>query len=307
MKNDLARFRQFDAFVCYNESNAKPLAEIVQAVLSMQGIKVFVAHLERKAYSEDFNKVRQIVIDSSRHFIFINTQEALNRDQIIKEFKMAFPNGLDETSKLKVLRYQSPEVQFSNPNFKNQTGVDLPDYNQIPFVDDGEFVREVIGLFKERFDQVFTSRLKHMKPRIFNNEKTIFLGREQELNELRQLLSCDAHIISLVGEGGIGKSALAFSAIHQCEERFDFVIQLSLDSNLTFSKFLTIIGQGLAIEEELITLGDEKTRAQFIRNVPSSVVKGLLFLDNFENISNQFDRVRVPDNIKEINSFGGCS
>jgi hypothetical protein len=303
MPDDLVRFQRFHAFICYNGSNAKPYAEIVNSILSLIGMEVFVAHLKRNTYSEYFDRVRQTVIDSCKYFIFINTYDALNREQIVKEFKMAYPNGLTEMPKPIVIRYSATDVQYSNPEFERATGFSLNDFNQASFTNYSEFVKVVIALFDKQFDQAFKPRLKCLKPKLFDNEKTIFCGREQELSELIELLSSEKQSITLVGEGGIGKSALAFKAIHRCENKFDCIIQVPLDSRITYSKFLTIIGRGLGIENELATIEDEKTRAQVISDLMSRIDRGLIFYDGYESISDHYDDDVVPENVKQINSF----
>src|SRR6266540_2877391 len=110
MSDYLGRFSQFDSFISYYETNAKPFAEIVRKILSAYDLKAFVAHVERKTYSENFDDVRDIVIKSSKYFIFINTENALTRNQIFKEFMMAYPNGITEKPKLIILRHHASNV-----------------------------------------------------------------------------------------------------------------------------------------------------------------------------------------------------
>jgi tetratricopeptide (TPR) repeat protein len=302
MPNRLDRF-QFDTFISYNESNAKGFVEIIQKILFSHGIESFVAHIQRKTYSEIFDDVRETVINSCKYFIFVNTEGALDREQIIKEFKLAYPDGLKEKPHPIVFRYHESDVEYSTRKFEDRTGIDLRQINQIPFKDERELVQIVIDFFNDQFNLVFLSKLKKTKPRIFDDERTIFYGREQELNELSQLLSSEQHIISLVGEGGIGKSALAFKAIHQVENGYVYTIKIPIDPKMTFSTFLTVMGRGLLIEDELAKAGDEGTRGQIIRNVLLRANNGILFLDNFESISDYYDRKTVPHNIRQINNF----
>lgn len=44
--------------------------------------------------------------------------------------------------------------------------------------------------------------------------------------------------VSIVGEGGLGKSALAFKAIHECGDIIEVIIPFYFESVLTFNSFL---------------------------------------------------------------------
>src|SRR5579872_3889408 len=52
-------------------------------------------------------------------------------------------------------------------------------------------------------------------------QRTSFIGRERELADLRQLLSCnDVRLVTLTGPGGIGKTRLALQMVSTMEEDF---------------------------------------------------------------------------------------
>ena len=62
---------KFKVFVCYHEKSdddAKVFAETIYEILSIMGVKAFVAHIERNNYSEDFDMVREKIIPASAYY-----------------------------------------------------------------------------------------------------------------------------------------------------------------------------------------------------------------------------------------------
>ncbi|HKG71718.1 MAG TPA: hypothetical protein VKA87_07450, partial [Nitrososphaeraceae archaeon] len=54
------------------------------------------------------------------------------------------------------------------------------------------------------------------KPSVFHGKSKIFVGRKEDITKIKQYLTQSNAPVSIVGEGGLGKSALAFKAIHEC-------------------------------------------------------------------------------------------
>jgi hypothetical protein len=143
---------KFTVFICYHE-NERPernnvFAEIIHDFLDGYGVNSFIAHLERSKYSEVFDQVRKeiLTISTCKYFIFINTQGSLKRDEVIKEFNIAFPSGLETTPKLLVLRHNS--AQLTDPEFESKTGISLKGYNQAKFEDEGDLVKVTRNMLK---------------------------------------------------------------------------------------------------------------------------------------------------------------
>jgi len=141
---DLTKFK---VFICYHEkssSNTKGYAKIISDILGVLGVTSFVAHLERNNYSERFDEVRkEILTRFCKYFIFINTHGSLDREQIIKEFNMAYPDGLSPNPKFIVFRHNSAEV--NSTKFENETRIKL-DYNQPTFTIEEELVQLVTNM-----------------------------------------------------------------------------------------------------------------------------------------------------------------
>src|SRR5687768_6625728 len=73
------------------------------------------------------------------------------------------------------------------------------------------------------------------KPSRFHGESTkIFVGRKQDIDTIKNYFIESNDPVSITGEGGIGKSELAYKAIHKCEDMFDLIIPIYFGSHLTF-------------------------------------------------------------------------
>ena len=138
---DLTKFK---AFICYHEKsdyNSKAYTKIISDILGVAGVRSFVAHVERNRYSEVFDEVRNTILSKyCKYFIFINTQGSLIREEIIKEFKMAYPNGIGDNPKFFPFRYDSADV--SNIEFKTKTGIKL-EHNQATFTTEEQLVEAI--------------------------------------------------------------------------------------------------------------------------------------------------------------------
>ena len=111
-----------------------------------------------------------------------------------------------------------------------------------------------------------------------------FFGREEEINTLKQwILKDKCRLISLLGMGGIGKTALSIKVSQSIQNQFDFVIWRSLRNTPTPEKILS----------ELIQFLSEQKEGQLPQNTEDKVSlllkylrshRCLLILDNIESI-----------------------
>lgn len=139
--------RGFKVFICYREdANGSLYAELTKLILSKGGVNSFVAHIERSKHAEDFDKMRQELLQIVDFFLFINTEDALSRSDVINEFKMAFPNGKPEGKRLIIIHF-GKEPRPTNKEFKDKTGLVIPKNMNIPsFQDEDELVDLIINL-----------------------------------------------------------------------------------------------------------------------------------------------------------------
>lgn len=130
--------KDFDVFISYFEENGRSFAELLKDIIMEEAkMNAFVAHIERPHYSADFESVRENVIKTSRFFVFINTIRSLRREQIIREFKLAYPEGFKNSPKLIIFYHKTLGNTRSSPEFLQKAGLnyDIAKYNQQDFLD----------------------------------------------------------------------------------------------------------------------------------------------------------------------------
>jgi tetratricopeptide (TPR) repeat protein len=142
-------------------------------------------------------------------------------------------------------------------------------------------------------------------PKVFRGEKTIFVGREKEINEIAEHLKEFHTPLSIVGAGGIGKSAVAFKIIHQIENKniFDIVIDIYLRPEITFDSFLSDLAAKLSLPIQTSYELDQDNRKQLLLKELGSLCRPLILLDNYENISEGIVNHNPEENQIKIHNF----
>jgi predicted ATPase len=113
-------------------------------------------------------------------------------------------------------------------------------------------------------------------------QRTSFIGRERELADLRQLLSCnDVRLVTLTGPGGIGKTRLALQMVSTLEERFSGGIYFVSLSAVSGNEALhTAIARAIGLRE-VPGESSRETLREYVRGLTELL---LLVLDNFEHL-----------------------
>ncbi|QBD82187.1 tetratricopeptide repeat protein [Ktedonosporobacter rubrisoli] len=152
------------------------------------------------------------------------------------------------------------------------------------------------------------TREEHEHPLSHLDIPTTFVGREQELGDLEELLTAAAtgeqltdakahlrlrpgtHHIALTGSAGIGKSALAFEAVRRNQGKFPGgIIGISLRGEKSFGEMLLEIIHQLRLPMKSLPAGDTNHCARLVlatlRSLASRELPCLLLLDNFEEVN----------------------
>jgi uncharacterized protein YjbI with pentapeptide repeats len=139
-------------FICYKEENGSLYAELIRLILLKVGITSFAAHLERNKHSMDFNEMRRKILKVVKFFIFINTEGALSRREVKKEFKMAYPNGDTANTAspfLIILHHKNGNRRPTPDDFKSKLGVVVRKSKNIPsFRDEDDLIDTICELAK---------------------------------------------------------------------------------------------------------------------------------------------------------------
>ena len=94
----------FDAFISYFEETGSDNAETIRDNLKRYSINAFVAHIERRNYAGSFEEKINNVIANCRYFILLINIDTLGREQVVRECKRAYPNGLTEHPQFIIFR-----------------------------------------------------------------------------------------------------------------------------------------------------------------------------------------------------------
>lgn len=166
----------------------------------------------------------------------------------------------------------------------------------------------------DRDDDYITTGVYHNLP-LPEFDDTGFVGRRKDINELTELLlNRKSQIITIVGNGGFGKTALAIKCLYDIiddpgsSDRFDAIIWVSLKTKSLTSGEFTNIKNAVKTSEEMYNSihnsmindsGDSKKDIiTFMENF-----RTLLVIDNLETLATE-DVIQflkdIPDNSKVL-------
>jgi tetratricopeptide (TPR) repeat protein len=140
-------------------------------------------------------------------------------------------------------------------------------------------------------------------PKVFKGEKTIFVGREKQIQELRRLMTKSESPISLVGEGGIWKTSLAFKSINSCPDTFDCIIDIYFESEPRLENFVSDMARRVPISADNFYKEDLQTRQQIILSTLASLKHPVILADNYEVVSESLDNNQNTEDARGISSF----
>jgi predicted ATPase/DNA-binding NarL/FixJ family response regulator len=114
---------------------------------------------------------------------------------------------------------------------------------------------------------------------------TVFVGRAEEISEIRHLLdNPDCRLLTVVGVGGIGKTRLALQAAGQMADRFaDGLFFVALQPVTSIQFFISTIADAIGY----ILSGPEAPQQQLLQYMSDKEL--LLLIDNFEHLMDGVD------------------
>lgn len=113
-------------------------------------------------------------------------------------------------------------------------------------------------------------------------QSTVFIGREREVTNLRELLRCeDVRLVTLTGPGGIGKTRLALQVVTDIGDDFaGGIFFVSLSAVGRNESITTAITQAIGLREVTCQPSRESLK-EYVRGLNQPL---LLLLDNFEHL-----------------------
>jgi CHAT domain-containing protein/Tfp pilus assembly protein PilF len=150
---------------------------------------------------------------------------------------------------------------------------------------------KIIKIVEELMNRTRTSQQTLLtldpKPKTFYGEKKIFVGRLRDIEKIKEYFQASKDPISIISMGGMGKSALAFKAIHACEDMFDIVIPLYFAQlGTSVASFLLSIAKSLNIPiDDFDKLKPADQKQMLIDTLGGKVTYPLVLADNYETIS----------------------
>ena len=108
---------------------------------------------------------------------------------------------------------------------------------------------------------------------------TPFVGRREEITDLRRLLSQEAcRLLTLVGAGGIGKTRLAIEAANRWQEEGGAAAFVDLQPVQSADLLIPAMVEALGLTQS----GQDEPKRQLLRHLANKEI--LLVLDNFEHV-----------------------
>jgi hypothetical protein len=142
----------YEYFVCYYEIAAGDFAKIIYDTITNEcGSKVYVDHIIREQMSGPFRPIIDNIIKKSKVFILLNTIGTLSRSEVIREVKVAFPEGILDGHAFWVFRENKEDVPRGTPEFRKQTKIDLTEYTQPEFANTHELARLILRKCKGNY------------------------------------------------------------------------------------------------------------------------------------------------------------
>lgn len=145
----------------------------------------------------------------------------------------------------------------------------------------------IFGINIPKFNDYTEDKVLHNLPEA-EFDDTGFIGRQQERINIKNKLLCSNYpIISLIGDGGIGKTALIlrclYDIIDQIDQPYEAIIWVSLKTkvlnNGEFNNIKNAITNTIDMYKEIISKLDNKTKFENVDEVIGNILE---YMKNFK-------------------------
>lgn len=142
-----------------------------------------------------------------------------------------------------------------------------------------------------------SNRIYENLPILVDYEETSFIGRRKEIGELKaQLNRRNVNILSVIGDGGVGKTALTLKLLYDLLDDetcpFEVIIWASLKTNELSNNDFAAISNSIRT-----TAGMYEKLAKFVGSIPTDDTKHLII-----ELAQNFNTLFVLDNLETINT-----
>lgn len=140
-------------------------------------------------------------------------------------------------------------------------------------------------------------------PASFKGEKALFVGRGDEIDDIKKHLTSSNEPLSIVGMGGIGKSAVCFRAIRESLDYFDNLIDIYFEKGLSFDNLLITLAKRIFVWSEEFKMLDTENRRRLILTELGGLGRLLIIAENYETISEGLISGNPTQDEIKVNTF----
>lgn len=271
-----------EVFISYNfESSSTFVEELVKKIEEI-GIKCFYSERDGDKKISGFEDPLVDAIDNCNVFLFILSQKSNESEHCQNEIKLAFDRVINKAP-ISIVVYALEKcnkgnfVRYYLCRFHEMNGVIPPQDKRM---------EELITKIKDKLNYIREYGVSEECSVVENivYPTSSFLGRDNELELLKEKMCGKRNKTFVVGIGGIGKSELVKQFIINNRSLYDVVVWISFERNLeqTLANDNNLQIKGLSREE--FKEESDKEYAQRKLNILKQITtkRVLLVIDNFD-------------------------
>lgn len=285
---------EYDVFISYYENTAKDYAEYIRNVLwKDRKYKVFVYHILAHLTDGERQTIIDTIINKCKIFVLLNTYGSLDRDEVIREVKVAFPNGDFGEHKFWILRRDKFDQLYATPKFEQETKINLTKIYQDPFKNESELGEAILRKCDNERKRVNDTSIQETQPAsppsiILTVELQDLAGNQDRINLLKRI---DNEFYKKDYSKALELLDIAIQQVKEAPPDFLYDKALLL-SNLGRND------ESLNILNELLQKESKNPDYNYLAGIVSQRIK------NYEKAIDYYDNVisLQPNNSKALNS-----